>query len=399
MVTLTPTKVLADTVAAFRTSLPALAAMGGNFGLDPLYLNQIAIGHIESLPTAANYDASTGYANGATEAATLLTDIPITIDKHRHVPVKMAHLQNIANEKKAYNRFIGNQAYVLGKEIVDSVLAKVNAANISYERAEASASVDYDSLVEIGGAMNINQAALTGRRGLVSTAVMNALLQDSRIISGDYHGQLQGGTALRRLVNIAGFETIDEYPDMPGNSAASGTFTAATTDICTKTAHGLLTGNKVRVSSTTTLPAGLAAATTYYVIKIDADTFKLATSAANAAAGTAIDITDTGTGVHSIVGYENLTGFFFESRAFVLKVGVPKQTADLAKLLGIPESTRMETVQDPESGLGLAAFYWQQPGMVDLYTTIAALWGSCVGRQAGAAGALTDRAGYRLASA
>lgn len=85
------------------------------------------------------------------------------------------------------------------------------------------------------------------------------------------------------------------------NSApAAGTFTAAVTDICTKTAHGYLTGLKVRCTTTTTLPAGLSLATDYFVIKIDANTFKLASSLVNAQAGTAVDITDTGTGTHTI---------------------------------------------------------------------------------------------------
>ena len=85
------------------------------------------------------------------------------------------------------------------------------------------------------------------------------------------------------------------------NSApAAGTFTAAVTDICTKAAHTYLTGLKVQLTTTKTLPAGLSLATDYFVIKLDADTFKLASSLVNAQAGTAVDITDTGTGTHTI---------------------------------------------------------------------------------------------------
>jgi hypothetical protein len=80
---------------------------------------------------------------------------------------------------------------------------------------------------------------------------------------------------------------------------AAKTFTCvAATDLCTATA-GLLTGLKGQGSSTTTLPAGLSTSTDYFVIYVSATTFKLATSYANAIAGTAIDITDTGTGTHT----------------------------------------------------------------------------------------------------
>lgn len=83
---------------------------------------------------------------------------------------------------------------------------------------------------------------------------------------------------------------------------ADDTFTAADTDICTATAHGLQTGDgPIRLTNSGgALPAGLAAATDYYVIRLDADTFSLATSRANALAGTAIDITDAGTGTHTL---------------------------------------------------------------------------------------------------
>lgn len=79
------------------------------------------------------------------------------------------------------------------------------------------------------------------------------------------------------------------------------TFTAATTDIATAADTILtLTGTEVTVSSTTTLPTGLSANTTYWLIYQSTTTFKFATSLANALAGTAVDITDTGTGTHTI---------------------------------------------------------------------------------------------------
>ena len=76
----------------------------------------------------------------------------------------------------------------------------------------------------------------------------------------------------------------------------------STTDQLHSVAHGLNTGDgPVRTTNTGgALPTGLAAATDYYVIKVDADNFKLATSLANALAGTAIDITANGTGTQTL---------------------------------------------------------------------------------------------------
>lgn len=66
-------------------------------------------------------------------------------------------------------------------------------------------------------------------------------------------------------------------------------------------AHGLQTGDgPVQVSSTTTLPSGLTALTDYYVIKVDANTIQLATSRANALAGTPQALASDGTGTHTL---------------------------------------------------------------------------------------------------
>lgn len=61
-------------------------------------------------------------------------------------------------------------------------------------------------------------------------------------------------------------------------------------------------GLAVTLSTTGTLPGGLAVDTIYYVINSGTSTglYRLATSLENASAGTAIDITDTGTGIHTI---------------------------------------------------------------------------------------------------
>lgn len=78
----------------------------------------------------------------------------------------------------------------------------------------------------------------------------------------------------------------------------------ATTNEITQSGRSLDWGDGVRVSSTTTLPAGLSADTTYYVICADDERIKLATTVANAFAGTAIDITDAGTGTHTLTYWD-----------------------------------------------------------------------------------------------
>src|SRR5262249_40623428 len=82
------------------------------------------------------------------------------------------------------------------------------------------------------------------------------------------------------------------------------TFTAdSATDELHAVGHTLKNGDgPVRVSNSGGgLPTGLLAATDYWVIFVDVDNIKLATSQANAIAGTAINITTNGTGTQTLL--------------------------------------------------------------------------------------------------
>lgn len=99
-------------------------------------------------------------------------------------------------------------------------------------------------------------------------------------------------------------EPAGQFGPAPRKNAlvyADKTFTAANTDIATINAHGFQTGDgPFRLTTTTTLPAGLSLATDYWVIVISANTFYFASSFANALAGTRVDVTDAGTGTHTL---------------------------------------------------------------------------------------------------
>lgn len=94
------------------------------------------------------------------------------------------------------------------------------------------------------------------------------------------------------------------------------------TDAVTLTAHGYGTGTgPCRLTAVTgTLPAGLAAATDYWLIRTDANTVKFASSQANAYAGTLVDITAAaGAGTYSLAAPLELVSF----RAAATGVTIP----------------------------------------------------------------------------
>ncbi|GAJ19009.1 unnamed protein product, partial [marine sediment metagenome] len=79
-------------------------------------------------------------------------------------------------------------------------------------------------------------------------------------------------------------------------------------------------GSKIHFSTTDTLPAPLATGIAYYAIRVDSSHIKVALTKDDALAGTQIDITDYGTGIHTVtlsIGHwyrafvRNSQGMFF----------------------------------------------------------------------------------------
>lgn len=102
-------------------------------------------------------------------------------------------------------------------------------------------------------------------------------------------------------ISLDGVQVFSAECVVDVNTPVAATFTAdAATDIMTAAASGFTTGLKGQASNSGgALPTGLSGSTDYFVIVVTANTFKLATSLANALAGTAINITTNGTGTQT----------------------------------------------------------------------------------------------------
>jgi len=111
---------------------------------------------------------------------------------------------------------------------------------------------------------------------------------------------LSGNHSIVGSLTVNGDVTVADQP----LTFADFTYTADNTaDVILHTAHGLLTGDGPGRTSNSGggLPGGLAVATDYYFIRVDADTGKLATSRANALANVAINLTTDGTGTQTFL--------------------------------------------------------------------------------------------------
>jgi hypothetical protein len=124
------------------------------------------------------------------------------------------------------------------------------------------------------------------------------MIQNSRGVPAVLNAVI--ATTQSHVIDLNGVKAISAHvitSDVNPTAVTFASLTAGniTANTITIEAHGLITGTKVAATTGSALPAGLSA-TNYWVIKVDANTLKLATSLANAVAGTAVDITGDGAG-------------------------------------------------------------------------------------------------------
>jgi microcystin-dependent protein len=115
------------------------------------------------------------------------------------------------------------------------------------------------------------------------------------------------------------------------------TMTIATPAVLTLASHGLATGDGIYFTTTGALPTGLAINTKYWVVKIDANTFNVSTTLANALAGTKIATSGSQSGTHTMfltpygVG-DGTTTFTLPSMKGIVPIGYDQTQSDFAGL-------------------------------------------------------------------
>lgn len=398
MPTLTVDEILQDTIDAFKINVPGLNNMSTQMTGDSLKLNKTYTAHVAGLPAVTAYDANSGgYQNGAADIRTLLTDVDITVDQHPKVSLYATHLNAIADDKKQYSKVIGNMGFALAKNFVTHVAQKFNARNISQSSTYTTGNSDYDAIENIRSDMNGVGASPLGRVGIVNTDVASSLHLDTRVLSRDYRGEMDGGNAFRVFRNLAGFEEVREWPELPTHAVDAVDLTSGEADtevITAAAAHGLLVNDRVIFPSLTGGSGLTAASVIYYVVSVPSTTtFTVSATEGGSAVNFTTDIS-----AGSVQRVDYLTGMFFEPRAIAVMSGIPDDFDGAASLFGAPPTYGITTLTDAETGITMAAISETQQGTLKSFLHITFVYGAAVGKQAAAtsAGGLTDYAGHRL---
>ncbi|TXG97760.1 MAG: tail fiber protein [Nevskiaceae bacterium] len=171
--------------------------------------------------------------------------------------------------------------------------------------------------------------------GSIYTAVYSSVL-DAFLMASPVLSQLQGivppgqlgyfatasapagwlvanGAAISRTTYAALFKAM--VTDS-GFTAQTFVVNLATPATFTKAGHGFLGGERLRLFTTGSLPTGITTGTDYFVIYVDANTFRLAANSPNQQAGVAIATSGAQSGVHTYL--QSLYGLGDGATTFLL---------------------------------------------------------------------------------
>jgi phage I-like protein len=203
-------------LSLLKAQLPALDLFSTDFSGSSVKLNQSIITRILGLPTVQTYSTSSGYAKTDVTA----TDVSVVINTHRYTQYDYN-----ANELASTSRdLFGEQAegaiYVLGKDMLDALLALVLKANFASQTVVTQANWNRSALIAARVALRKRKVQIRDGFALMNEDYFGALASDATIIN---LGVYQRPELINEYVlpKIAGFQPVG-YVDFP----TAGTVTA-----------------------------------------------------------------------------------------------------------------------------------------------------------------------------
>ncbi len=205
--------------------------------------------------------------------------------------------------------------YVTGSYIATFVSGIMRAAANSWTAAQRGAfstladagtvaidlSLANNYNLTLGGSrtLGVPTNPVAGQTGVIT---VRQDITGSRTLAYTWPYVFPGGTA---PILSTGKLVLDQlYYCVNSYSTSTVTVTSATPAVVTWTAHAMVSGQRVQfTNSGGALPTGISAATTYWVTVVDANTFKISTSLANAQAATFVNTSDTGTGTQTATNF------------------------------------------------------------------------------------------------
>jgi len=220
-----------------------------------------------------DYNTSTGW----TDSTASTNDVPVTIDKHKGVPITFNEQILASTVRRLFDEQAPAQAYALAKQMVDDLYANITDANFTNNTVVTVGNFGRSSLNTVGTALTLRGVplALGNRTALLyptyfqkieddATMLQLAAFQKPQLISDPTNG----GVSL--VMPVSNFQVVNA-PNLPTNNGNVTGFAGSKSALCiasrkpndyTKFAPGVSFGN---VQTVTDPDLGLSVMLVQYV--------------------------------------------------------------------------------------------------------------------------------------
>jgi hypothetical protein len=215
--TLAPGVLSMSMLQRLQKKYPPVNAFATDFSDKTAKFGEAITARVAVKPTVSDYSAANGYVAG--NAST--TDVPVTINKHKHVSLSFNSEEISGTNRKLTEEQLDGCVTAIGEQVLSDLFALVTLGNFTTTPVtETINNHDRETLTAV-------RKALTGagagypRNGFVSDEAFEKITNDAKIISSDYvktDPDYEGGI----ITNVAGFRQIFEYPDLPNTSNMVG---------------------------------------------------------------------------------------------------------------------------------------------------------------------------------
>lgn len=199
--------ILQRSLTLLKLKFPLLSAISTDFSDSEIKLNQAVRSRIRTIPTATDYNTTTGYA--ASDATT--TDVAVTIDQHKAVMIEFNANEVASTGRDLFGEQAEGASYAIGKTLVDALYARITAGNFSTATVQAVGGFGRATMVKIAKALTARGGADVGRFALLNQDYYEALSNDSTILNlaAYQKPELITGYSLPPIATLQPYEAVN----------------------------------------------------------------------------------------------------------------------------------------------------------------------------------------------
>lgn len=212
--TITPTLVAQEALELLSAQFPLLSAFTTDFSKESVLYGQTVYSRIPTVQAVQDFDTTNGYV----ASTGTLTDVPVTINKHRHTSVAFSDQELSSTNLNLIQQFATPLAFALGNDVMASVAALFITGTYSNPApiAGVATATRVNSILAAKKALDTAGVPQNDRFFINSPSSELELLSDASLVQSLYN--VANSTANAGLPKTHGFG-FGTYTSLPSTSS------------------------------------------------------------------------------------------------------------------------------------------------------------------------------------